>query len=177
MGTDKPRASTVARLAENLARLELVPAEAPVPAHDLAEPPVDQVSAEVTERVALEHKISAPVIGPAVELAREISVPAIALAVEQVPAARVREAVQCRRTEAVAQIASAIALSHQAPGSVRVTTLLVVGGLTQAPPGRQVTAEVPAWEAVDSAAVAVAEEADVVAVADVEDDKTVEEEK
>ena len=54
--------------------------------------------------------------------------------------------------------------------------------LTEAPLGRQVTAEVPAWEAVDSAVV-VAEEADalpevdVVAVADVGDDKTVGEEK
>ena len=56
--------------------------------------------------------------------------------------------------------------------------LLVGVGLTEAPLDRLVIGEVPAWEAVDSAAVAVAEEAaDVVAVADVEDDKTVEEEK
>jgi hypothetical protein len=181
MGTDKPRISTVARLAGKLARLELVPAEAPVPEHDPAEGlvlvPVDRVSAEPTELVAVEHKTSGLVIGPVAELAQEISVPSIALAVEQVPAGRVRERLQCRRTAAVAQIASAIALSHQAPGSVRVTTPLVAVGLTQAPPGRQVIAEVPAWEAVDSAAVVVEEAADVVAVADVEDDKTVEEEK
>ena len=53
-------------------------------------------------------------------------------------------------------------------------------GLTEAPPDRLVIAEVPAWEVVDSAQVAVEEadglpEADVVAVADVGDDKTVEE--
>jgi len=84
MGTDKPQISTVARLAGKLERLELVPAEAAVPTHDLAERPVDRVSLEATERVTLERKISAPVIGPAAELAREISVPAIALAVEPV---------------------------------------------------------------------------------------------
>ena len=168
MGTDKPRISTVARLAEKLARLELALAEAPVPEHDPAEGlvivPVDRVSLEPTELVAVEHKTSGPVIGPAAELAQEISVPAIALVVGQVPRARVAEPVQCRRTAALAQIASAIALSHQAPGSVRVTTPLVAVGLTQAPPGRQVIAEAQAWEAVDSVMVA-AEEAHVVVVA------------
>ena len=62
--------------------------------------------------------------------------------------------------------------------------LLVAVGLTEAPLDRQGTAEVPAWEAVESAVVVVTEEADVLAeadvvavVADVGDDKTVEEEK
>ena len=58
--------------------------------------PVDRVSAEATERVAVEDKTSEPVIGPVAELAPEISVVAIALAVEQVPAARVREPVRFR---------------------------------------------------------------------------------
>jgi DUF2950 family protein len=48
-------------------------------------------------------------------------------------------------------MASVIALSHQVPGSVRVATLLVAVGLMEAPLDQQVTAEVPAWEAVDSA--------------------------
>src|SRR5712671_4868865 len=100
MGTDKPRISTVAQLAEKLARLELVPAEAPVPEQDPAEGPVlvpvDRVLAEAAERL---------------------------------PAARVAEPQRCQRTAALAQIASVIGLSHQAPGSVRVTTLLVEVGL------------------------------------------------
>ena len=99
MGIDRPRIDTVARLAERAAHLELVPAEAPVPAHDLAEALLDRASPEATERVALERKTWGPVIdpaaesvqeisvaaiGPVAELAREISVPAIALAVEPV---------------------------------------------------------------------------------------------
>ena len=120
MGTDKLRIGTVARLAEKLARLELALAEAPVPEHDLVVElvlaPLDRISAEATERVAVERKVSGLVIGPVAELVPEISVPAIAPAVGQVPAARVREPVRCRRTAAVAQIASAIGLSHQAPG-------------------------------------------------------------
>ena len=144
--------------------------------------PLGRVSAEATERVAVERKISGPVIGQTAELAQEILVAAIALAGGQVPAARVREPVRCRRTAALAQIALAIGLSHQAPGSVRVATLLVALGLTEAPLDLQVTAEGPAWEAVDSVVVALVvvdalPEADVVAVADVGDDKTVEEEK
>jgi len=181
MGTDKLRIGTVALLAEKLARLEPALAEAAVPERyvvvELVLALLDPVSAEATERVAVERKISGPVIGPVAELAQEISVPAIALAVGQVPAARAREPVQCRRAAAVAQMASVIALSHQGPGSVRVATLLVAVGLTEAPPGRQVTAEAPAWGAVDSAVAVVAEEADAVAVADVEDDKTSKEQK
>jgi DUF2950 family protein len=50
-------------------------------------------------------------------------------------------------------MASVIALSHQVPGSVRVATLLVAVGLMEAPLDQQETAEVPAWEAVDSATV------------------------
>ena len=74
---------------------------------------------------------------------------AIALAVGQVPAARVQEPARCRRTAAAAQIASVIALSHQAPGSVRVATLLVAVGLTEAPLDRPVPAEAPAWAVVE----------------------------
>jgi hypothetical protein len=183
MGTDKPRRSTVARLGERVAHLELASAEAPVPEHDPAEGLVDRVSVEATDRAAVGRKVSGLVIGPLAELVPETSVPAIAPAVGQGPAARVREPVRCRRAAAVAQIASAIGLSHQAPGSVRVAMLLVAVGLTEAPLDRPVIAEVPAWEAVESAVV-VAEEADVLAeadvvavVADVGDDKTVEEEK
>jgi hypothetical protein len=79
--------------------LELALAEAAVPEHDpvvarvLA--PVDRVSAEATDRVAVERKISGPVIGPVPESVQEISV-AIALAVAQVPAARVAEPARCR---------------------------------------------------------------------------------
>ena len=75
----------------------------------------------------------------------------------------------------MAQIASVIGLSHQAPASVQVTTLLVGVGLTQAPLDRQATAEAPAWEAVDSAVVA-EEEAHVAAVAGVEDRQTINQE-
>jgi hypothetical protein len=53
--------------------------------------------------------------------------------------------------------------------------LLVAVGLTGARPDQQVTEEVPAWEAVDSTVV-VAEEGHVAAVADAEDNRTVEEE-
>jgi uncharacterized membrane protein YgcG len=56
-------------------------------------------------------------------------VPAIALAVGQVPAVREEEPARCRRTALVAQVASVIALSHQVPGWVRVATLLVAVGL------------------------------------------------
>jgi len=51
----------VAQLAENLAPLELALAEAPVAEHDPAVGPalvpVDRVSAEATDRVAVERKI------------------------------------------------------------------------------------------------------------------------
>ena len=61
MGTDKPRISTVARLAERVAHLELALAEAAVPEHDpvvgLVLVPVDRVSLEATDRVAVERKI------------------------------------------------------------------------------------------------------------------------
>jgi hypothetical protein len=67
MGTDKPRISTVAQLAEKLAPLELALAEAEVPEHDPAEGPrlvpVHRVSAEATDQVAVEHQISGPLIG------------------------------------------------------------------------------------------------------------------
>jgi predicted benzoate:H+ symporter BenE len=103
-----------------------------------------------------------------VELVQEISTPVIALAVGQVS------------TAAVALMASVIALSHQVPGSVRIITLLVAAGLTEVLLDRQVTVEVPAWEAPDSATVGAEADAvavaHVVAVADVEDDKRIEEE-
>jgi len=56
--------------------------------------------------------------------------------------------------------------------------LLVAVDLTETPLGQQVTAEVPAWEAVDPAVVAAEEahalaEAHVVAVAGVEDRQTI----
>jgi hypothetical protein len=145
----------VAQLAEKLARLELALAEAPVAEHDPAEGlvlfPVDRVLAEATERAAVERKIWGPVIGPVAELVQEISVAAIAPAVGQVPAAQVAEPPGCRRTAALPQIASVIGLSHQAPGSVRVATLLVGVGLTEAPLDRPVLAEVPVSALVDSA--------------------------
>jgi hypothetical protein len=160
METDKPRISTVARLAEKVAHLELALAEAAVPERDpvvgLALAPLDRVSLEATDRVALEHKILGLVIGPVAGPAREISVAAIVLAVGQVPAAPVAELARCRlsgRPELPAEMVSEIVVSHPAQDSVRVATLLVAVGLTEAPLDRQVTAEVPAWEAVDSAMV------------------------
>jgi hypothetical protein len=155
MGTDKPRINTVAQLAEKLARLELALAEAAVAGPDRsvgsALALADPVSAEATDRVAVERKISGPVIGPVAELVQEISVAAIARAVGQAPAAQVAEPQRCRRTAALAQIASVIGLSHQAPGWVRVTTLLVGAGLTEARLDRPVLAEVPVSALVDSA--------------------------
>ena len=171
MGTGKPRIGTVARPAEKPALLELALAAAPVAEHVLVEGlvlvPVDGVSLEPTELVAVERKISGPVIGPVAELAQEISVPAIVLAVEQVLTAGERKLVQCRRIAALAQIVSVIALSHQAPGSVRVAMLLVAVGLTEALLDRLVIAEVPAW-----AEAHVLAEAHVVAVAGVEGRQT-----
>jgi len=69
----------------------------------------------------------------------------------------------------VAEIVSEIAAFHRAQGSVRVVMLLVGVGLGATPLDRPVLAEVPAWEAVDSAMVVVAEVA--VAVAEVAEDK------
>ena len=129
--------------------------------------PLGRLSAEATERLAVQRKISAPVICPVAELAQEISVPAIVLAVEQVLTAGERKLVQCRRIAALAQIVSVIALSHQAPGSVRVAMLLVAVGLTEALLDRLVIAEVPAW-----AEAHVLAEAHVVAVAGVEGRQT-----
>jgi hypothetical protein len=90
----------VAQLAEKLARLELALARAVAPEREAAPGPelvpVDRVSAEATDRVAVERKISGPVIGPVPESVQEISVAAIALAVGQVPAERVPEPARCR---------------------------------------------------------------------------------
>jgi hypothetical protein len=180
MGTDKPRISTVAQLAERLAHLEPALAEAAVPEHDPAEGPglvpEHRVSAEATGRV-VERKISGPLIGPVAELAQEISARAIARVVGQVPAARGAELARCRlsgRPVLLAEMVSEIVVSHPAQDSVRVATLLVGVGLTEAPLDRQVTAEVPAWEAVDSAMVVLvaagAAGADAVAAAGVGED-------
>jgi hypothetical protein len=110
-----------------------------------------QALAQVIERVALEGKTWGPEIGPGPESVQEVSVVVIVLAVGQLPAGRAREPVRCRRTSALAQTTSVIGLSHRDPDSVRVTMLLAGVALTEAPLDRQVTAEVPAWEAVDSA--------------------------
>ena len=69
----------------------------------------------------------------------------------------------------MAEIISEIAAFHRAQGSVRVATLLVGVGLTEAPLDRPVLAEVPAWAVVDSAMAA--EEEAGVAVAEVAEDK------
>ena len=124
--------------------------------------------------MALEGKTWGPAIGPVPELVPETSVAAIVPAVGQLAAARVVGRVRCRRTAELAQTTSVIGLSHRDPSSVRVTMLLVEVDLTEALLDLQVTAEVPAWEAVDSA-VALAGEADVlpeahVPAADVVDD-------
>jgi hypothetical protein len=83
----------------------------------------------------------------------------------------VAQRARCRRTVAVAEIVSEIAAFHRAQGSVRIATLLVAAGLEATPLDRPVLAEVPAWEAVDSAtavaAAAGAVAAEVVAVAEV----------
>ena len=97
-----------------------------------------------------------------------ISVEAIALAVGQVPAAQVAALPRCRRTAALAQTASVIGLSHRDPGSVPITTLLAGADLMEAPLAQQVTAEVPAWEALDSAVVVAEEGAHVLEEARVE---------
>ena len=170
MGIDKPRTSTVAPLAEKQARLEpaLAEPEGPegLPVVELVLAPVDQASVEAAGRLVLERKISEPVIG---------------LGVGRAPIVRAPEPVRCRRITAVAQIISAIDLSHRVPGSVRVTTLLVAVDLTEVPLDQQAAAGGPAWEAVDLT-VLLEERADalleahVVAVADVEDDKKTEKE-
>jgi hypothetical protein len=160
METDKPRIGTVARLAGKVAHLELVPAEAPVPEHDpavgLALVRVDRVLAAATDQVAVEHKISGPLVGRVGEPVQEISVAAIALAVGQVPAAPVAELARCRltdRRELPAEMVSEIVVSHPAQDSVRVATLLVAVDLGAPPLDLPVLVEVPAWEAVDSAMV------------------------
>jgi hypothetical protein len=160
--------------------LERALAEAAVPERDPAElglVPVHRVSAEATERVAVERKISGPLIGPVADLAQEMSVRAIALAQGQVPAARGVEPPRCRPAAALAQIASVIGLSHRAPGSVRAATLLVAVGLTEAPLDPPALVEVPVLALVDSAtaraeAGAVAEDA-AAAAGVVEDRQTV----
>ena len=70
----------------------------------------------------------------------------------------------------MAAIVSEIAAFHRAQGSVRVATLLVGVGLGATLLDRPVLAEVPAWEAVESAVVVA--EADAVA-AGVEDRQTI----
>jgi hypothetical protein len=113
---------------------------------------VDRASVEATDRVAVEHKISRPLIDPVPEPVQEISVAAIALAVAQVPAARVAEPARWRQTARPvppAEIVLEIAASHPAQDSVRVATRLVAVGLGAAPLDRPVVAEVPAWEAAD----------------------------
>ena len=109
--------------------------------------PLDRAQAAIAQ-VVLERKISGPVIGTTVEWAQEISAPAIVLVVGQAPTARAREPVRCRRAVAVAQIASAIGQCRRARGSVRIIMPLVAVCLTGALLAPQVTAEVPAWEAV-----------------------------
>lgn len=135
--------------------------------------PWDRASAAAIGQAVLEGKILGPVIGTTVESAQEISLAAIAPAVGQVPAALVREPARCRRAGPVAQTASVIGLSHQAPDSVRVAMLLVALDLTETPRDQQVTAEVPAWEVVEE--VRALEEVPVVAVAGVEDNRMDEE--
>jgi hypothetical protein len=129
----------------------------------------------------VERKTSGPLIARVAEPVQEISVAAIVLAEDRVPAAPVAELARCRlsgRPVLPAEMVSEIVVSHPAQDSVRVATLLVGVGLTEAPLDRQVTAEVPAWEAVDSAMVvlvaagAVAEDA-VAAAGVVEDRQTV----
>jgi hypothetical protein len=142
METNKLRVSTVAQLAERLAHLEpgLVP--------------VRRVSAEATERAAVERKTSGPLIGRVAVSVQEISVAAIVPAEGQVPAAPVAELARCRlsgRPVLPAEMVSEIVVSHPAQDSVRVATLLVAVGAT--PLDLPVVAEVPAWEAVDSAMV------------------------
>ena len=135
-----------------------------------------QALAEAIERVALVGKTLGSAIGPVPESVQEVSVVAIVLGMGQLAAEQVAESAQCRQTVAVPQTASVIGLSHQAPDSVQVEMLLVAVGLTEAPLAQQVTAEVPAWEALDSAVVVaegahVLEEAHEAEEEDVVDDK------
>jgi hypothetical protein len=119
--------------------------------------------AEATERVVLEGKTQEPAIGLVPDSVQGISVEVIALAVGQVAALP-----RCRRTAALAQTASVIGLSHRDPGSVPITTLLAEADLMGAPLAQQVTAEGPAWEALDSAVVVAEEGAHVLEEARVE---------
>jgi hypothetical protein len=153
MGTDKRRINMAARLAGKVVVMELALAEAALLECNPVGPalaPVDRVSAEATDQVAVQRKISGLIIVPVAELVEVLSVAAIALAVARVPAVRVA---------AVAETVSEIAVSHPAQGSGRVATLLVEVGLTGAPLDPPAVAEVPAWAAVELV-VAVAEDAE-----------------
>jgi hypothetical protein len=80
----------VARLASKVVVLELALAEAALLERNPVGPalaPVDRLSAEATDQVAVERKISGPVIGPVAEQVEVLSVAAIALPVgARVPA-------------------------------------------------------------------------------------------
>jgi hypothetical protein len=176
METDKPRISTVARLgvkvlaleqgmlgvAIGLAQeLELGTSELEIAlAAELG--PVDRLSPEATDQLAVEHKISGPLIGRAAQLVQEISVAGFALAVAQVRAARVAAPARCRlsaRPAPLAEIVSEIVVSHPVQDSDPVAALLVAAvGLGATPLDRPVVAEAPAWA---GAVLVVAEEAAV----------------
>jgi hypothetical protein len=164
METDKPRISTVARLgvrvvaleqgmlevAIGLAQeLELATSELEIAlAAALALGAVDRLSPEATDQLAVEHKISGPLIGRVAQPVQEISLAATALALAQVRAARVAAPARCRlsaRPVSLAEIVSEIVVSHPVQDSVRVATLLVAVGLGATPLDRPVVAEVPAW--------------------------------
>ena len=178
METDKPRISTVARLgvkvlaleqgmlgvAIGLAQeLELGTSELEIAlAAELALGPVDRLSPEATDQLAVEHKISGPLIGRVAQPVQEISVAGIALAVAQVRAAPVAAPARCRlsgRPASLAEIVSEIVVSHPVQDSVRVAMLLVAVGLGATPLDRPVVAGAPAWAV---AVLVVAEEAAVV---------------
>lgn len=177
MGTGKRPISTAARLWDKAVALELEMLQAAIGLAEQLEPETSEqgtVSAEELELeisllatvLALEHKISGPLVGPVAESAREISVAAIALAVAQVPAARVAESVQCRRAARLApaaEIALEIVVSHPAQDSDPVAALSAAAvGLGATPLDRPVVAEAPAWAV---AVLVVAEEAAVAEVA------------
>ena len=178
METDKPRISTVARLgvkvvaleqgmlgvAIGLAQeLELGTSELEIAlAAELALGPVDRLSPEATDQLAVEHKISGPLIGRAAQPVQEISVAGFVLAVAQVRAARVAAPARRQlsaRPASLAEIVSEIVVSHPVQDSDPVAALLVAAvGLGATPLDRPVVAEAPAWA---GAVLVVAEEAAV----------------
>ena len=174
MGTGKRPISTAARLGDKAVPLELEMLQVATglaeqlelvtlePGTVLAPGQEGEISLLATV-LALERKISGRLIGRVADLVQEISVAGLARAARQVPAARVAVRARWRPSALLAppaEIALVIVVSHPAPDSGRVATLLAAAGLTEAPLDPPAAAEVPAWAAVELVVAAVAEDAE-----------------